>query len=107
MDRPAVRSTIYAYPCSWAPGRVVRRPELALRYGLTANTARRFPIRKNTDSAAQALHWARRHAIAGVVDVCVRDRFRRRCYLTEAMLEALAAEETPHAHWPQRREATG
>jgi len=106
MDRPKVSSAIYAYPCSWDPSRLVRKPWQAQRFELTADADRRFPIRKNTDSAAEALLWARGLAAVGA-EVYVRDRSQRRCYLTEAVLEALAAEETPHAHRTQRRKATG
>jgi hypothetical protein len=92
MDRPKVSSQIYSYECSWATGRFVRRAHQALRYELTANADRRFPIRKNTDSAAEALALARLYA-GLCMPVQVRDRARRRSYLTEAMLEERAAEE--------------
>ena len=59
-----------------------------------ANAPKRFEIvagdlARNTDDPGEALIIARFYANAGA-DVSVRDRSKRRGYLTEAELEALA-----------------
>lgn len=70
------------YPAAWA-GRKVTSVAASHRFEIVAGA-----VTKNTSDPGEALRIARLYAATGA-DVSVRDRSRRRGYLTEIELEAL------------------
>jgi hypothetical protein len=74
------------YPAAWAPERKVTTVATSKRFEIIAGA-----MVRNTNEPGEALHIARFYANAGA-EVSVRDRSKRRGYLTEIELERVALE---------------
>jgi hypothetical protein len=75
------------YPAAWNPARLVTSVAASKRFEIIADSA--STIVRNTNSPAEALRLGRLYAATGA-SVYVRDRSRRRGYLTEIELERLS-----------------
>lgn len=79
------------YPVAWNPARVVTFRAASFRFEVRGEGAGRAVV-ENVATAAEALQIARRLSSVLLI-VYVRDRTKRRGYLSEKELEVLAALE--------------